>query len=162
VFVYTQIGSCLTRKFFNGLMVHGTNTLACLSHSSWQRKKSFVIFDTRRKSVWKNKEMLKIGDELKWFNDRCENIPLYSIFQCSLIFSTLVLIRHVWQLKTVVFIHWCILRVVPLTLVLKKWTTFKYIFELWPPDVRVNVGVWLICAHQQAQTSANKRQAKHS
>jgi hypothetical protein len=25
-----------------------------------------------------------------------------------------VLIRHLWQLKTVVFLHWCIIRVVPL------------------------------------------------
>ncbi len=29
-----------------------------------------------------------------------------SIFKCSSIFSTPVLIRHLWQLKTVVFLHW--------------------------------------------------------
>jgi hypothetical protein len=34
------------------------------------------------------------------------------------IFSTPVLIRHLWQLKTVVFLHWCILRAVPLKNVL--------------------------------------------
>ncbi len=31
------------------------------------------------------------------------------------IFSTLVLIRHVWQLKTVVLVHWCQICVVLLT-----------------------------------------------
>ncbi len=30
------------------------------------------------------------------------------------IFSTLVLIRHQWQLKTVVFLHWCLICNVPL------------------------------------------------
>jgi hypothetical protein len=29
-----------------------------------------------------------------------------------LIFSTPVLIRHLWQLKTVVFLHWCLIRTV--------------------------------------------------
>jgi hypothetical protein len=29
-------------------------------------------------------------------------------------FSTPVLVRHLWQLKTVVFLHWCLLRTVPL------------------------------------------------
>ncbi len=28
------------------------------------------------------------------------------------IFSTLVLIRYLWQLKTVVFLHWCLIRAV--------------------------------------------------
>ncbi len=28
------------------------------------------------------------------------------------IFSTTVLIRHLWQLKTVVFLHWCLICVV--------------------------------------------------
>jgi hypothetical protein len=27
-------------------------------------------------------------------------------------FSTLVLIEHLWQLKTVVFLHWCLIRAV--------------------------------------------------
>ncbi len=30
------------------------------------------------------------------------------------IFSTPVLIRHMWQLKTVVFLHWCLICAVPL------------------------------------------------
>jgi hypothetical protein len=30
------------------------------------------------------------------------------------IFSTPVLIRHLWQLKTVDFLHWCLMRVFPL------------------------------------------------
>jgi hypothetical protein len=29
------------------------------------------------------------------------------------IFSTLVLIRHPWQFKTVVFLHWCLISAVP-------------------------------------------------
>ncbi len=29
-----------------------------------------------------------------------------------LIFSTSVLIRHLWQLKAVVFLHWCLIRAV--------------------------------------------------
>ncbi len=28
--------------------------------------------------------------------------------------------------------------------VVKKWTTFKYRFEIWPPDVEVNVGIQTI------------------
>ncbi len=32
-----------------------------------------------------------------------------------LIFSTLELIRNLWQLKTAVFLHWCLIRAVPLT-----------------------------------------------
>ncbi len=30
------------------------------------------------------------------------------------IFSTPVLIRHLWQLKTVDFLHWCLIRALPL------------------------------------------------
>ncbi len=36
------------------------------------------------------------------------------------IFSTPVLIRHLWQLKTVVFLHWCLIRAVLLTLYFKN------------------------------------------
>jgi len=32
-----------------------------------------------------------------------------NIFKCSSFFSTPVLIRHLWQLKTVVFLHWCLI-----------------------------------------------------
>jgi hypothetical protein len=32
-------------------------------------------------------------------------------------FFTPELIRNLWQLKTAVFLHWCLIRVVPLTLV---------------------------------------------
>jgi hypothetical protein len=32
------------------------------------------------------------------------------------IFSTPALIRHLWQLKTVVFQHWCLKRAVPLVI----------------------------------------------
>ncbi len=30
-------------------------------------------------------------------------------------FSTPLLIRHLWQLMTVVFLHWCLIRALPLT-----------------------------------------------
>jgi hypothetical protein len=32
------------------------------------------------------------------------------------IFSTPELIRHLWQLKTAIFLHWCLLCAVPLKL----------------------------------------------
>ncbi len=32
-----------------------------------------------------------------------------------LIFSTLELIRNLWQLKTAVLLHWCLIRALPLT-----------------------------------------------
>jgi len=31
------------------------------------------------------------------------------MFKCYSIFSTPVLIRHLWQLKTVVFLTWCLI-----------------------------------------------------
>ncbi len=36
------------------------------------------------------------------------------------ILSTPVLIRHLWQLKTVVFLHWCLICTVPLAAAKKK------------------------------------------
>ncbi len=36
------------------------------------------------------------------------------------IFSTPGLIRHRWQLKTVVFLHWCLIRTVPFNLLYQK------------------------------------------
>jgi len=30
------------------------------------------------------------------------------------VYSTPVLIRHLWHLKTVAFLHWCLIRAVPL------------------------------------------------
>jgi hypothetical protein len=46
------------------------------------------------------------------------------------IFSTPVLIRHLWQLKTVVFLHWCLICAVSLFTFFKahclKNTSFKY------------------------------------
>ncbi len=32
-----------------------------------------------------------------------------SMFKCWFIFSTPVLTRHLWQLKTAVFLHWCLI-----------------------------------------------------
>ncbi len=47
------------------------------------------------------------------------------------IFSTLVLIRCPWQLKTVVFLHRCIMRAVMLydTIFFKFWNIFRNIFN---------------------------------
>jgi len=52
----------------------------------------------------------------------CLNTSIYSYFETviiyilMLIFSTPVLIRHLWQIKTVVFLHWCLIRTVLLPL----------------------------------------------
>jgi len=53
------------------------------------------------------------------------NINIYSYLETSgaqrsniyfniVHFLTPVLVRHLWQLKTVVFLHWCLIRTVPL------------------------------------------------
>jgi hypothetical protein len=59
--------------------------------------------------------------------NNCLNINIYSYSQtsggqCSILylnvvhfFSTQVLIRHMWQVKTVVFLHWCQIHAVLLT-----------------------------------------------
>ncbi len=44
------------------------------------------------------------------------------------VFSTPVLIRHLWQLKTVVFLHWCLIHVV---LLFERKTRFFFIFYLF-------------------------------
>ena len=58
------------------------------------------------------------------------------------IFSTPVLIRHLWQLKTVVFLHWCLICDVLLFSGQQPWPSFQRGFEscltagswtCWPP-----------------------------
>ncbi len=44
-----------------------------------------------------------------------------------LIFSTIVLIRHLWQFKTVVFLHWCLIRAPPLTFVV-HWFSMQLLY----------------------------------
>jgi hypothetical protein len=39
-----------------------------------------------------------------------------------------VLIRHLWQLKTVVFLHWCLIRAIPLRR-LNMFAMVKHIFK---------------------------------
>jgi hypothetical protein len=57
--------------------------------------------------------------------NNCLNINIYSYLETSgcqgsnlylsvVHFLTPVLIRHLWQLKIVVFLHWCLIRTVPL------------------------------------------------
>jgi hypothetical protein len=38
----------------------------------------------------------------------------YNLYLNVVHFLTPVLIRHLWQLKTVVFLHWCLICAVPL------------------------------------------------
>jgi hypothetical protein len=38
-----------------------------------------------------------------------------NLYKMLFIFSTIVLIRHLWQLKPVVFLHWCLICAVPLS-----------------------------------------------
>ncbi len=42
------------------------------------------------------------------------------------IFSTLELIRNMWQLKTAVFLHWCLLHAVPLN---RTFVQFSYFID---------------------------------
>jgi hypothetical protein len=42
----------------------------------------------------------------------------YILYLIVVDFLTLVLIRHMWQLKTVVFLHWCLISTVVLQLTL--------------------------------------------
>ncbi len=42
------------------------------------------------------------------------------------IFSTPVLIRHLWHLKTAVFVHWCLIRAVPLPYFTERVTIFTH------------------------------------
>jgi hypothetical protein len=64
--------------------------------------------------------------------NNCLNTNIYSYFETSggqssnlylnvVHFLTPVLIRHLWQLKTVVFLHWCQLRALLLCDNLKQW-----------------------------------------
>ncbi len=49
------------------------------------------------------------------------------------IFSTPVLIRHLWQLETVVFLHWCIICAVLLLVVIK---THSFGYNLLEPKLK--------------------------
>jgi hypothetical protein len=57
--------------------------------------------------------------------NKCSNTNIYSYLETSsgkscnlylnvVLFSMPVLIGHLWQLKTAVFLHWCLIRAVPL------------------------------------------------
>ncbi len=52
-----------------------------------------------------------------------------------IIFSTPELIRNLWQLKTAVFLHWCLLHAVPLARELR----IKRLWFLWTVKVAVEV-----------------------
>ncbi len=51
------------------------------------------------------------------------------------IFSTLVLIRHRWQLKTAIFLHWCLMRAVLLQLFTKHTKMIKMALKMPSPKV---------------------------
>jgi hypothetical protein len=67
-------------------------------------------------------------------------------------FSTPVLIRHLWQLKTVVFLHWCLKLAVVLAMI---FSTMLYIF--WVETLAMGLNDWL--AHirklSQGETTEN-------
>ncbi len=51
--------------------------------------------------MFENQHLLLLGDI--WWSE------VSSLLKCSSFFSTPVLIRHLWQLKTVVFLHRCLI-----------------------------------------------------
>ncbi len=61
------------------------------------------------------------------------------------IFSTPVLIRYLWQLKTVVFLHWCRICAVPLNhgqnFTLTKTTVFISAYRLFCDNIAVNFSI---------------------
>jgi hypothetical protein len=44
--------------------------------------------------------------------ETCGGQSYKPIFKCCFFWSTTVLIRHLWQLKTVVFLHWCLIHAI--------------------------------------------------
>ncbi len=56
-----------------------------------------------------------------------------------LIFSTPVLIRHLWQLETVHFLHWCIIRAVLLATKSVVLTNKKYFWRLLKGSNNLNI-----------------------
>jgi hypothetical protein len=65
-------------------------------------------------------------------------------------FSRPELIRNLWQLKTAVFLHWCLLLAVPLA----REPRIKRLWFLWPVKVAVEVFV--------KQGALQKRNAEYS
>ncbi len=75
------------------------------------------------------------------FFNNCLNTNIYfylggqssNLYVMLLIFATPVLIRHLWQHKTVVFLHWCIICIAPLpNMSGKRWV-------LLPADLKIFV-----------------------
>jgi hypothetical protein len=56
-------------------------------------------------------------------------IKVISYIQMLFIFSTPVLIRHLWQLKTIVFLRWCLICTVLLTFGRLLWHHMNQIFR---------------------------------
>jgi hypothetical protein len=54
------------------------------------------------------------------------------------IFSTPELMRHLWQLKTSVFLHWCLICAVPLQLIVP----YSNIFIMTQPAMGLNSKGW--------------------
>jgi hypothetical protein len=79
----------------------------------------------------------------------CLNINIYSYLETSggkssnlhlnVHFSTSVLFRHVWQLKTVVFLHWCLICAV----LFKNSNTNSRMF----PEQNLNIYIRMIYAY---------------
>ncbi len=50
------------------------------------------------------------------------------------IFSTTELIRNLWQLKTAVFLHWCLIRAVPLLIAQQPHKSYMIkLVQIWNP-----------------------------
>ncbi len=62
----------------------------------------------------------------------------------SFIFSTPVLIRHLWQLKTVVFLHWCLICALQLSDGANLRISFRTAESLARLETSSVGGIWLI------------------
>ena len=69
--------------------------------------------------------------------NNCLNTSIYSYLETSggqnsnpysdvVHFKTPELIRNLWQLKTAVFLHWCLIRAVPLDILLCQVKIYEY------------------------------------
>ncbi len=97
------------------------NTLAYYDMARITAIKSFIV-QAASQGAWIIKLFKVVINGTPCFKNvsNCLNINIYSYLETTggqrsdlyfniVHFSTPVLIRHLWQLKTVVFLHWCLL-----------------------------------------------------
>jgi hypothetical protein len=77
----------------------------------------------------------------------------YSIFKCCSFFWTPELIKNLWQLKAAVFLHWYLIRAVPLTKEKENRRLLSLIFnkvcQFWVTLVEVKLNLFTIVCHLQ-------------